>query len=352
MIKDQAIDFKQAEFAYALKHGENPYQVPADAFSLSGRDSDTLSLMNFVRVSGEAPCFTNLADADCLLQTLSLAAQAFRLNTAAVPFLCVAAKHGNACGFGISRTNPTEAVDQALFGNPRSVWGGEMAVNFNIDAALAQILLKSEKRDKLLGQAAWMLDIIMAPFFSDQAIILLGSRKGRKLLQNPALTEPFIKKTKYDYRFVRGGFLRQPPANYVLDIKTVHCEGIPLSAMALDTLIISWATAFSSNHGGNEVALSKDAALQGVGGGPSTLEAARTAVLRSHECGHDTKGSIFAANAFFPFTDAPAVLCEAGCKAGCVPAGGKRGMEVSAFLNQRGVNVLYLPQQYRGFCRH
>jgi len=345
-------DLKSGKFAYSLKNGENPYQVPASAFNLPQEEEDNLSLLNFVLVSGESPCFTNMADADCLLQTLSLAGEAYRINTPAVPYICVVAKHGNPCGFGISRTNPSEAIDRAMFGNPRSVWGGEMAVNFNIDAILAKTIFKSEKREKLLGEAAWMLDLVMAPSFSGEAISLLGVRQNRKLMQNPALNAPFLKKAKYDYRFIRGGFLRQPPANYCLDIKKVQCEGNSLSPMELDSLIIAWATVFSSNHGGNEVALAKDSALLGVGGGPSTLEAARTAVLRSQECGHNTKRSIFAADAFFPFTDAPSVLCEAGAIAGCVPAGGRQGKEVSSFFKEHGVTIMYLPPQYRGFCRH
>ena len=345
-------DFKSGELAYALMNGENPYQIPASAFILPAENGDTLSLLNFNRVSGVLPCFTNLADADCILQTLSLAAEAYRINTPAVPYLCVASKHGNSCGFGVSRTSPDEAIDLALFGNPRSVWGGEIVVNFNVDATLSEALLKSEKREKLLSEPAWMLDIVMAPSFSAEAVNVLGKRKGCKLMQNPALSAPFLKKTKYDYRFVRGGFLRQPPANYVLDVKEAQCKGNVLSPVELDTLIIAWSTVFTSNHGGNEVALAKDCALLAAGGGPSTVEAARVAVLRAQECGHDTKGSIFAADAFFPFTDAPSVLCDAGTTVGCVPAGGKREIDVCSFFRERGVSVMYLPKEYRGFCRH
>ncbi|MBF0504458.1 MAG: hypothetical protein HQL14_05070 [Candidatus Omnitrophica bacterium] len=348
----EGFDFKAGEFAFELKNGENPYQTPAKAFVLPAESNDTLSLLNFTRISGESPCFTNLADADCLLQTLSLAAEAYRKNTPGVPYLCVVAKHGNPCGFGASRTSPVDAISRALFGNPRSVWGGEMVVNFNVDSSLAEFILKSERREKLLGDAAWMLDIVLAPFFSLQAVEVLGKRSSRKLMQNPALVDPFLKKTKYDYRFIRGGFLRQPPANYCLDIKEAQHEGDSLSSTDLDTLIIAWATAFSSNHGGNEVALAKDGALLGAGGGPSTFEAAKVAVLRSHECGHDTNKSIFSADAFFPFIDAVSVLCQAGTVLGVVPSGGKREIEVRSYFKEKKVTVFYLPQQYRGFCRH
>ena len=345
-------DVLPGRFAYGLLNGENPYQVPAEVFCCPNEDYDALSFCNFDRVSGEAPCFTNAADADCIVQTLCLVAESCRRNTAGVPYICVAAKHGNPCGLGLSRTSAAEAVERALFGNPRSIWGGEVVVNFPVDAALAGILFKSDKRAAKLADASWMLDIILSPGFSPEAVALLGKRQGRKLFSNAALAAPFLKKSKHDYRFVRGGFLRQVPANYVLDIGAVSLDGGAFLPDALDDLIISWATAFSSNHGGNEVSIAKNGALIGVGGGPSTFEAARVAVERATECGHDSRGSVFAADAFFPFTDAPAVLCGAGVSAGCVPLGGKRENDVREFLRNNGVKMAYMPPDCRGFCRH
>src|SRR3989338_2111914 len=209
-------DVISGRLAYPLLNGENPYQVPASAFEAPG--GDPLSLLNFKRIAGEPPCFTNLADADCILNTICLAAEAFRLNTGAAPYLCVAAKHGNACGLGASALSPADAVAKALFGNPRSIWGGEVIVNFPIDAGLAEGLLKSGRREKLLGGAYWMLDVIMAPFFTEEAAAILSNRKGRKLLENKALAVPSVY-SGLARRFIRGGFLRQPAANYVLDIK-------------------------------------------------------------------------------------------------------------------------------------
>ena len=104
--------------------------------------------------------------------------------------------------------------------------------------------------------------------------------------------------------------------------------------------------------GGNEVALVKDLQLIGLGGGPATTIAADTALKRAQEGGHDTRSSIFAADAFFPFTDAPEILAKAGCKWGLVPKGGIREEEVRDYFKDQGIKVYYLPEQFRGFCRH
>jgi phosphoribosylaminoimidazolecarboxamide formyltransferase/IMP cyclohydrolase len=293
-----------------------------------------------------------MADADCILNTLCLAAEAFILNTGSTPYLCVAAKHGNACGMGVSKVSPAQTVEKALFGNPRSIWGGEVITNFPVDEQIAEVLYKSKHREHLLGDSSWMLDLVMAPSFTSEAISVLGKRKGRKLLENEALQSPSLNKSRFVYRTVRGGFLRQPPATYILDLKACQLDGHNFSESEIASLVVAWAVAFSSNHGGNEVALAKDGSLLSAGGGASTVEATKVAVARATDCGHDTKGAAFAADAFFPFTDAPSVFCDAGVAIGSVPGGGKHETDIKDFFHTRGKSVAYIPQEFRGFCRH
>ena len=155
-------------------------------------------------------------------------------------------------------------------------------------------------------------------------------------------------------RMVRGGFLRQPPADYILDIK--ECDNnIDVNSLADDkiiAIIIAWVVAFTSNHGGNEVAIAKNNALLGVGGGPSTIEAAETAVKRALDCSHDCDNTVFAADAFFPFVDVPQLLKNAGCTAGVVPRGGMRFEKVKKYFFDNNISCIFIPEQYRGFCRH
>jgi phosphoribosylaminoimidazolecarboxamide formyltransferase/IMP cyclohydrolase len=89
-----------------------------------------------------------------------------------------------------------------------------------------------------------------------------------------------------------------------------------------------------------------------VGGGPATVQAAEVAVDRAKKAGHATEGSVFCADAFFPFTDGPQILIDAGVKVGCVPSGGKNEPEMRQAFSRAGVTMLYMPQDFRGFCRH
>lgn len=351
LIKEKQIyDAIFGDFKYNLMNGENPYQIPAELFS--NEDSDALSLANFKQLSGEVPCFTNLADSDCIIQTMCLCSEAFKLRYKKIPYICIAAKHGNPCGMAIDWNKPEVAVHKALFANARAIWGGEVITNFEIDGVVANLLFKSNGREKLIGDSSWMLDVILAPHFTNESIETLGKRKQRKLFENPALFSPFLPQSRWIYRFARGAFLRQPPPNYVLDLATAELVGQSLPDKVIDSVIIAWSVAFSSNHGGNEVALTKDASFVSCGGGPSTVEAVQLTITKANNLGHTLKDAVFAADAFFPFTDAPELLIKSGIRAGVVPSGGKAVDKIRYLFKASGINVFYLPEQYRGFCRH
>ena len=276
----------------------------------------------------------------------------FLKNEGKAPYITIAAKHGNPCGLSLSWDAPEKSIDGALFGNPRAVWGGEVITNFLISEEIAHKLFQNQKRREMLGDSHWMLDLVAAPEFQQDAVRLLGKRDSRKLFQNPTLLEPRLDRPPWVYRPVRGGYLRQPPNHLVLNWRDFPNMPGDIEKTAIDSMVVAWAVAWHSNHGGNEVSLVKDCDLLAVGGGPSTVEAIATALQRANACGHDLAGSVFAADAFFPFTDAPEMLAHAGCAFGLVPKGGKNFEMVREFFTRERIKVLFLSEEYRGFCRH
>jgi phosphoribosylaminoimidazolecarboxamide formyltransferase/IMP cyclohydrolase len=333
-----------------LLEGENPYQIPAYLYQTDSNDS--LALANFRQVSGIAPCFTNMADFDSILQTLCSLNEAFDNYYSKIPHIVIAAKHGNPCGLAVDWECADIAIDNALWGNPRAIWGGEVITNFTISGELAEKLLSSSKREEVLDRPQWMLDVIIAPHFDKEAVRVLDKRHERKLFQNEKLTHLYLNREQTTDRIVRGGFLRQPLPHYVLDLKVCDVDFSFPDLECVDSLIVAWAASWFSNHGGNEVAIAKEGKLLGVGGGPATIDACCTAAMRAKKCGHDLTGSVFAADAFFPFTDGPEELIKVGCVYGVVPDGGKNAELVKEYFKSSKVNVFYLPQQFRGFFRH
>ena len=88
----------------------------------------------------------------------------------------------------------------------------------------------------------------------------------------------------------------------------------------------------------------KKTTLLACAGGPSTVQAAETAVSRASKLHGDLYGASFAADAFFPFKDAPLILANAGVISGVVPAGGQRQEEVENFFNKRNIKVGFIKE--------
>ena len=340
----------QAKSSHELAEGENPYQIPAHL--LSFLDSDELCLNKFNQLSGDTPCFTNLADLDSLVKLMCVLVETFLKNDKKIPYITIAAKHGNPCGLSLNWYKPEETIDGALFGNPRAIWGGEIITNFAISEEIGNKLFQSSKRNQVFDSPYWMLDLIVAPDFQHDAIRLLGKRKSRKLFQNSTLFNPLFDSKPWSYRPIRGGYLRQPPNHLVLKLEDISNFSCNMGKVTIDSIVAAWAVAWHSNHGGNEVSLVKDCNLLAVGGGPSTVDAIATALQRAKACGHSLAGSVFAADAFFPFIDGPEILAQAGCTYGIVPRGGKNFKSVQEFFDQEQIKVLFLPEEHRGFCRH
>ena len=269
-----------------------------------------------------------------------------------VPYISIAGKHGNPCGLSIDWTSPEKTIKNALWGNPTAIWGGEFVSNFVINETCAYLLFESEKRQKYFGHDKWMLDIIVAAEFDKKSIEILGRKKRRKLFVNKNLFHAELADLTSSLKSVKGGFLIQPPNDYVLEINKLDWITKFQNVTDISSYLIAWATSYTSFHGGNEVAIANNNCLIGVGGGPSTVDAAKIATMRSKWSNHIFDGSVFAADAFFPFTDAPEVLINAGCIGCIVPSGGKNHNIIKDFFIANNVEVGFIPEKYRGFCRH
>jgi phosphoribosylaminoimidazolecarboxamide formyltransferase/IMP cyclohydrolase len=344
-----ASELVMGKYERQLLNGENPYQKPCILFKTN---NDDLGLTSFKLHSNVSPCFTNMADFESILETLTLLTKTFFTNYGKIPFISVASKHGNPCGIAVNWKIKHKTIIKALYGNPLAIWSGEFICNFKIDEKTAKMLIKSSCRKKLLGDSHWLLDVIVAPSFSNKALKLLAKRKNRKIFSNPNLQNFPLRLSKWSYRHVRGGFIKQPHSDYILSKKNISLNTKPLTNHVFNDMLIAWAASFTSFHGGNEVAIAKNGSLLTCAGGPSTVQAVSTAIQRIREIGHNAKNSVFAADAFFSFTDAPKLLVKTGCAAGVVPLGSKRDKIIKKIFFKHKVKMLYLANHIRGFCRH
>jgi phosphoribosylaminoimidazolecarboxamide formyltransferase/IMP cyclohydrolase len=91
----------------------------------------------------------------------------------------------------------------------------------------------------------------------------------------------------------------------------------------------------------NAIVLTGADQLVGVGAGQmNRVDSARLAVMRARELGLETKGSVCASDAFFPFRDGLDVVAQAGATAVIHPGGSLRDEEVVAAADEHGMAMV------------
>ena len=323
------------------KYGENAPQAPAALFS--AETNDPLALPNFTVIEGTPPSYNNWCDIDRLLQTVTHIAGAHDVNFRQVPKIAVGVKHGNPCGAAAHEDEAT-ALSSMMAGDPLSIFGGLIMVNFPITAELAETL------------AGKMLDGVVAPSFAPEAIERLR-RKGDKcrFIKNEALAT--LSKDSLDStlrtRYVRGGFLRQPNYTFLLELDSADLakHGTTTAEREKD-MLLAFAVGATSNS--NTIALVKDGKLLGNGvGQQDRVGAANLAIERAKRSGHDLQGAVAYSDSFFPFPDAPEVLINAGISAILTTSGSKNDPLTIELARIRNTALYMIPDSLgRGFFGH
>ncbi|HYC34470.1 MAG TPA: hypothetical protein VEC13_01935 [Candidatus Paceibacterota bacterium] len=322
------------------KYGENAAQAPASLFS-SGT-TDPLALDKFKVIEGTPPSYNNWTDIDRLLQTMTHIAGVFSKNRNETPFIAVGAKHGNCCGAAVGK-NKEEVLRKMLQGDPLSIFGGLVMMNFEID----------EEAEVLAGK---MLDGVIAPNFSSNAIEKLR-RKGDKcrFIVNESLLS--LDDNSLDaqarFRYVRGGFLRQPNYTFLLDLNHEELQKYGESDVSIENDMLL-ASAIGSTSNSNTICLVKDGALLGNGvGQQDRVGAAKLAIERATRSGHNLDGAVAYSDSFFPFPDAPEVLINAGAKAILTTSGSVNDSKTIDLCKGRETTLYMIPDKLgRGFFGH
>jgi len=353
---DGLLGSRVRELAYA----ENRSQNPASLFSTGS--NDPLGWDKFEVLSGD-PSYISIADGDRALGVMCLLARTIQANLKWLAgrfvssYIAIACKHGNPCGAAVSEISPEEAIRKAMLGDPIAVMGAEFMTNFTITTELATAIHRvPEDLRQQVGREFWGTDVVYAPSFDQGAIDLLGKKEKRRLLANPALLDPQFSDDEWMIRPVRGGFLKQKQPNSIF----VMMQPPTLVPEELINGMLAFSVAWRSVS--NTVSLAKNGMLIGLGCGQQDRIACVNLCLdRARRAGHDTQGSWFASDAFFPYSEreqenspqeGPELLADAGCAGGFVPRGSKNDAKVIVYFMRHGLCVQWLPPEHRGFFGH
>jgi len=288
-----------------LRYGENPHQ----AGKLYTTIPNAGPLGGYL-IQGKALSYNNLLDCDAAFR----AAQSFKEPTAVI------VKHLSPCGVA-SAGNIHTAFREALACDPISAFGGIIAFNDTVDAALVDSFREL------------FIECLIAPNVSEDARTLLAKRPNCRVIQAPLAAQ-----TTEEWRSIEGGLLWQSrDKGDPLDSEWRVVTKRQPSMEEMRAMIFAWKV--SMHVKSNAIVLAQHEHTVGIGGGQTNrLDSVRQAVERAGEL---TQGAALASDAFFPFPDALEIAIKSGVSAVIQPGGAKRDETVIETADAAGITMIF-----------
>ena len=300
-----------------LRYGENPHQRAAfyrETKNPLGVTRGRPGLDGAEVLQGKALSYNNLLDLDgalgCCLE--------FSEPTAVI------VKHTNPCGVASDVEGVGAAYVRARECDPLSAFGGIVAANREVDAALAELLVET------------FLECVVAPSYSADARAVLAKKKNLRLV---ALGDMTVRDPSgWTLRSIAGGVLAQT-GDYEIKAAAdgkVVTERAPTPA-ELASLDFAWRVC--KHVKSNAILFAHGTRTTAVGAGQmSRVDAVKLARLKAQL---PLEGSAVASDAFFPFRDGLDALAEAGATAVIQPGGSIRDDEVIAAADEHGIAMVF-----------
>ena len=301
-----------------MRYGENPHQKGAFY-----KTNDRIGAANAKQLQGKELSYNNINDTDAAFELIC------EFENPAVAII----KHANPCGVA-ENDDINIAWEKALQTDTVSAFGGIVALNRELDAQLAHKL------------KSLFLEVIIAPSFTNESIIILGSKPNLRLLSTKTMPKPseeglFIKS-------IAGGMLVQTKDNHILKKGELNfvTKKIP-NPKEINDLLFAWKVAKHTKS--NAIIYAKNLQTTGIGAGQmsridSTNIATNKALASAEIAKLDkplTVGSVVASDAFFPFPDGLISAADAGVTAVIQPGGSIKDKEVIAAADERNISMIF-----------
>ena len=288
-----------------LRYGENPHQK---GYFFGNFDE------LFTKIHGKELSYNNLLDVDAAVNLMN----EFKGDAPTFAIL----KHNNACGVA-QKPTMKEAYLAALAGDPTSAFGGVLIANGTID------------KDTAAEINQLFCEVVIAPSFDDDAVIILQEKKNRILLIIKDIELPTTQ-----VRTCLNGILFQDKDN-VTDTKehlTNVTTLVPTNEQAEDLL---FASKICKHTKSNTIVLAKGKQLCASGTGQtSRVDALRQAIEKANSFNFDLSGAVMASDAFFPFPDCVEIAGNAGIKAVIQPGGSIKDQLSIDYCNEHQIAMV------------
>lgn len=299
--------FKQSiQQKTVLRYGENPHQ--------KGVFFGELDLF-FDKLHGKDLSFNNILDIDAAVNLME------EFSTDGPTFAIL--KHNNACGVATASDTET-AFSMALAGDPVSAFGGVLICNRTIDYKTA------------IKISDLFFEVLIAPSFEDDALLLLKAKKNRVLLIQKMTRLP-----KTQFRTALNGVLVQERDESEQTISQLEIKTItkPTQQELVDLL---FANKIAKHTKSNTIVLAKNNTLIASGTGQtSRVDALAQAIHKAKHFGFSLQGAVMASDAFFPFPDCVEIAFNEGICAVIQPGGSVKDDLSLAFCDANKMAMVF-----------
>ncbi len=302
----------------SLRYGENSHQKAA-IYSNSNS-----GIVNARQLQGKELSYNNINDSDA----------AYNLVLEFDKPACAIIKHANPCGVAVGE-NLVQAYKRALSSDPKSAFGGIVALNGRIDEALAVELSKM------------FYEVIIAREIDEKALEILAAKKNLRVV-----LADFKPSTERQIKSVSGGFLVQDLDQKIItknDLKLVSQKSVGDSEIAQ----LIFAMSVCKHVKSNAIVVVQDFQTVGIGGGQtSRVDASEIACKKASQFFDGeknvdrAKGGFLASDAFFPFADNIEIAAKFGIKAIVATGGSVRDDEVIAKANEMGIALYFIETRH------
>jgi phosphoribosylaminoimidazolecarboxamide formyltransferase/IMP cyclohydrolase len=306
--------------ATELRYGENPHQ---DAALYTDYTSEAASVVDAPQLNEDAKAcsYNNYNDADAALGIVR------EFEDPA----CAVIKHTNPAGTATSDTL-ADAYRDALSTDPKSAFGGIVALNRQCDADTAAEIVDSFK------------EVVVAPGYTDDALDVLTGKDNLRILDVGSLETPVEHWTEKD---LLGGRLVQERDRQSLtreDLEVVT-DREPTDEQ-FHSLLFAWQVI--KHVKSNAILFADGTETVGVGAGQvSRVDAVEIAKMKAEKDaeGKSAEGAVMASDAFFPFPDGIEAAAEAGIEAVIQPGGSVNDDDVIEAADEQDLAMVFTGQR-------
>jgi len=298
-----------------MRYGENPHQKAAFYKEIGNTKG---FLTNAVQLHGKELSFNNINDTNGALEL----SKEFEEPTV------VACKHANPCGVG-SGEDIYEAYMKAYTSDPKSIFGGIIVANREVDAKTAEEINKI------------FIEIVVAPSYSEEALTILKKKKNIRLLQLEHI-EVKQPESAYDLKKVSGGLLVQTIDGKLFGDELKVVTDRQPSESELEDMKFAWKIVKYAKSNG--ISIGKNKQSLGVGPGQvNRIWACTQAIDHAKEAlgAEILKGAALASDAYFPFSDCVEEAAKAGITCIIQPGGSIRDQESIDACNKYNIAMVF-----------